>query len=148
MPVEVDFYNSKLAFLNSKLAPLNSKLDTVKKELLVEVSVKSRMIGFWLSFVNGNDTKLSKLLYTKLLYEYNTSICKHKCVDCIKDTLVSVGRVAFSTGKLVITQRDKLTISRVLFDLTISNHRLPIETGRWKMCRLMKESINYVLKIN
>ena len=58
MPVEVDFYNSKLAFLNSKLAPLNSKLDTVKKEL-VEVSVKSRMIGFWLSFVNGNDTKLS-----------------------------------------------------------------------------------------
>ena len=56
--------------------------------------------------------------------------------------------LTFSTGKLLITQHDKLTISRVLFDLTIGSLRLPIETGRWQMCRLMKENINYVLKIN
>ena len=31
----------------------------------VEVTVKSRMIGYWLSLVNGKETKLSTLLYKK-----------------------------------------------------------------------------------
>ena len=31
----------------------------------VEINIKSRMIGFWLSLVNGKETKLSKVLYNK-----------------------------------------------------------------------------------
>ena len=31
----------------------------------IQIDIKSRMIGFWLSIVNGKESKLSKLLYTR-----------------------------------------------------------------------------------
>ena len=36
------------------------------------IQIKSRMIGFWLSIVNGKESKLSKLLYTIMLKEQKT----------------------------------------------------------------------------
>ena len=35
----------------------------------VQTNIKSRMIGFWLSIVNGKESKLSKLLYTIMFKE-------------------------------------------------------------------------------
>ena len=40
----------------------------------VEINIKSRTIGFWLSLVNGKETKLSKILYQKMLHDYNAGI--------------------------------------------------------------------------
>ena len=143
----------------------------------VEVTVKSRMIGYWLSLVNGKETKRSTLLYKKLLHEYNAGY-EHKWVSYIKDILVSVGQIDLLNKEVIDNPRSvKLSMSRVLFDLHIqewvqkvnssskgrifysfkqdlnfekylikldrkqylppikfrtSNHRLPIETGRWE----------------
>ena len=33
----------------------------------IQINIKSRMIGFWLSIVNGKGSKLSKLLYSIML---------------------------------------------------------------------------------
>ena len=83
----------------------------------VEVTVKSRIIGYWLSLVNGKETKLSTLLYKKLLHEYNAG-CEHKWVSYIKDILVSVGQIDLLNKKVIDNPRSvKLSISRVLFDL-------------------------------
>ena len=35
----------------------------------IQIDIKMRMIGFWLSTVNGKESKLSKLLYTFMLKE-------------------------------------------------------------------------------
>ena len=59
----------------------------------IEINIKSRMIGFWLSLVNGKETKLSKILYQKMLHDYNAGIYKHKWIRCIRDIFVSVGRL-------------------------------------------------------
>ena len=36
----------------------------------IQINIKSRMIGFWLSIVNGKESKLSKLLYSIMLKEH------------------------------------------------------------------------------
>ena len=136
------------------------------------------MIGFWLSLVNGKETKLSKILYQKMLHDYNAGIYEHKWIRCIRDILVSVGRLDLFHKSVIDNPRSvKMSISRVLFDLHIqewvqkldasskskfyssfkqdltfqnylskldpkhylpiikfrtSNHKLPVETGRWE----------------
>ena len=36
----------------------------------IQINIKSRMIGFWLSIVNGKESKLLKLLYSIMLKEH------------------------------------------------------------------------------
>ena len=39
-----------------------------------QINIKSRMIGFWLSIVNGKESKLSKLLYSIMLKEHEKGL--------------------------------------------------------------------------
>ena len=36
----------------------------------IQINIKSRMVGFWLSIVNGKESKLSKLLYSIMFKEH------------------------------------------------------------------------------
>ena len=36
----------------------------------IQINIKPRMIGIWLSIVNGKESKLSKLLYSIMLKEH------------------------------------------------------------------------------
>ena len=58
----------------------------------IQINIKSRLIGFWLSIVNGNESKLSKLLYTIKLKQQERGFYDFKWIRCINDVLVSVGR--------------------------------------------------------
>ena len=144
----------------------------------VDIKIKTRMIGFWLNIVNSKESKLSKLLYKFLLCEYNGGIYQHKWIHCIKEILVSVGRVDLLHKEVIENPKlIKIQISKTLSDLYIqqwhtkvsssskgrtynlfkhdinfenyltkltkkhysallkfrlSNHRLPVETGRWE----------------
>ena len=144
----------------------------------VEIYIKSQLIGFWLSLVNGKETKLSKILYKKMLHDYNAGIYEHKWIRYIRDIHVSVGRFDLFHKNDIDNHRSvKMSISRVLFELHIqewvqnldaaskgnfyssfkqdlafqnylqkldskhylpvikfrtSNHKLPVETGRWE----------------
>ena len=58
----------------------------------MQINIKSRMIGFWLSIVNGKESKLSKLLYSIMLKEHEKGSYNFKWIRCINDILVAVGR--------------------------------------------------------
>ena len=57
----------------------------------IQIIIKSRMIGFWLSIVNGKESKLSNILYSRMLKEHEKGSYNLKWIHCINDILVSVG---------------------------------------------------------
>ena len=58
----------------------------------VQINIKSRMICFWLSVVNGKESKLSKLLYSIMLKEHEKGSYNFKWIRCINEIQVAVGR--------------------------------------------------------
>ncbi|MCU7801540.1 MAG: hypothetical protein KZQ70_15755, partial [gamma proteobacterium symbiont of Lucinoma myriamae] len=143
----------------------------------IQLNIKNRMIGYWISIINGKDSKLSKLLYKVLLQEFSAGVYEHKWIKCIKDILISVGRLDLFEKEIISNANSvKLSISKTLTDLNVqewnaklnlsskgrtysifkheinleqylvnlpksdylklirfrlSNHKLPVEKGRW-----------------
>ena len=58
----------------------------------IQINIKSRTIGFWLSIVNGKESKLSKLLYSIMLKEREKGSYNFKWTCCINDILLAVSR--------------------------------------------------------
>ena len=78
------------------------------------------MIGFWLSIVNGKESKLSKLLYLIILKEHEKGSYNFKWIRCINDILVAVGRPdLFRTEPVNNPNSVKMDISGTLSDLYI-----------------------------
>ena len=140
----------------------------------LEITIKSRMIGFWYRITHGNPLKLYSVLYQYLLHSSNIN---SKWLTCIKSIFTKIGRpdiwqsqqnfhlksVSFLVKKILIDQymqdwyskssqssraltyfsfkqdyvleRYLLLLPRKLyqqiFKIRTSNHKLPIETGRW-----------------
>ena len=55
----------------------------------LQINIMNRKIGFWISIINGKQSKLSNILYTTLLNETNSNIYEHNWIHDIK-TLISV----------------------------------------------------------
>ena len=144
----------------------------------LQINIKNRMIGFWISIINGKNSKLTNLLYNTLYNENELGNYNFKWIKCIKDTLISVGKIGlFYADSLQNAQALKLSIKQTLVDLytqdwysklnnsskgknysifktdicmekyllhlprksylslckfRTSNHKLPIEVGRWE----------------
>ena len=88
--------------------------------------------------MNGKQTKLSKWLYLLLLVEYDGGIHQHEWIHFIKHILLSS-----SKGKNYTLFKQDLNFENYLIKLNrkhcssllkfrLSNHRLPVETGRWE----------------
>ena len=58
----------------------------------MQINIKSRVIGFWLSTINGKKSKLSKLFYKVMPREQEKGVYDFKWIHCSNDILVSVGR--------------------------------------------------------
>ena len=113
----------------------------------IQINIKSRLIGFWLSIVNGKESKLSKLLYPIMLKEHEKGSYNFKWIRCINDKLVAVGRPDLFKNEPVNNPNSvKMDISRTFEKYLINvskfyyskiikyrtgNQRLPVETGRW-----------------
>ena len=54
----------------------------------VEIHIESCMIGFWISLLNSENTKLSKLMYKIMLKESNLGN-NSKWINRIKDILIA-----------------------------------------------------------
>ena len=73
------------------------------------------MIVFWLSIVNGKESKLSKLLYLIMLKEHEKGSYNFKWIHCINDILVAVSRPdLFKTEPVKNPNSVKIDISRTL----------------------------------
>ena len=143
----------------------------------IEVHIKSCMVGFWISLVNRENTKLSKHMYKIMLNESNQGN-RFKWIDHIKEILISAGKAELFNQNVINNPRaTKGKITTTLHDLFIqewnanitqsskgkyyhifkenielepylkllpkklyipvikfrtSNHKLPVETGRWE----------------
>ncbi|MEW8548549.1 MAG: reverse transcriptase family protein, partial [Candidatus Thiodiazotropha sp.] len=86
----------------------------------LDIIIKSRMIGYWMSIVNGKELKLSKLLYYILLNETHSGIYEHKWITSIREILTSVGRMDLLNLNYINNPRAiKLSITRTLSDIYI-----------------------------
>ena len=75
------------------------------------MNIKNRMIGFWISIINGKNSKLTNLLYNTLYNENELGNYNFKWIKCINDTLVSVGKIGlFYADSLQNAQALKLPI--------------------------------------
>ena len=111
----------------------------------IQINIKSRMIGFWLSIVNGKESKLSKLLYSIMLKEHEKGSYNFKWIRCINDILVAVGRPdLFRTEPVNSPNSVKKDISRTLSDLYIQewNEKANV-SSKGKQYLLFKDNLNF-----
>ena len=86
----------------------------------IQINIDSRMISFWLSIVNGKESKSSKLMYSIMFKEHEKGSYHFKWIRCINDILVAVGRPdLFKTEPVNNPNSVKMDISRTLSDLNI-----------------------------
>lgn len=115
----------------------------------VEITIKTRMIGFWISVVNSSNDKISKILYNML---YNESALGHnfKWITSIKNILISVGRLDLFYHNVINNPKaTKLNISRTLKDLNIQiwNSDL-LDSSKSRNYHIFKDDVrleNYLL---
>ena len=111
----------------------------------IQINIKSRMIGFWLSNVNGKESKLSKLLYSIMLKEHEKGSYNFKWIRCINDILVAIGQPdLFKTDPVNNTNSVKIDISRKLSDLYIQewNEKANVYS-KGKQYPLFKDNLNF-----
>ena len=58
----------------------------------MDITIKSRLIGYWRSIINGDNTKIANILHNMHFYEVNNGH-NLRLINFIKDTLISVGRI-------------------------------------------------------
>ena len=81
----------------------------------IQITIKSRVICFWLSIVNGKESKLSKFLYSIMFKEHEKGSYNFKWICCINDILVAVSRPdLFKTEPVNNPNSVKMDISRTL----------------------------------
>ena len=111
----------------------------------IQINIKSRTIGFWLSIVNGKESKLSKLLYSIMLKEHEKGSYNFKWIRCINDILGAVGRPdLFRTEPVNSPNSVKMDISRTLSDLYIQewNEKANV-SSKGKQYLLFKDNLNF-----
>ena len=111
----------------------------------IQINIKSRMTGFWLSIVNGKESKLSKSLYSIMLKEHEKGSYNFKWILCINDILVAVGRSdLFKTEPANNPNSVKMDISRTLSDLYIQewNEKANV-SSKGKQYLLFTDDLNF-----
>ena len=89
----------------------------------IDILIKTRMIGYWISLVNNeNQNKFSRKIYDIMLAEYNTGQ-NFKWIDFIKLILISVGEPGLFNQNFI--ENPKATKER------ISNGLNDIYTQEW-----------------
>ena len=113
----------------------------------VDIKIKTCMIGFWLKIVNSKDAKFSKILYKFLLTEFENGTYQHKWIKCIKDILISVGRVDLLWKEFIDNPNIiKMQISKALHDLYIQDwHTKVTASSKGKIITFSKQML--ILKI-
>ena len=110
---------------------------------LIQINIKSRMISFWLSIVNGKESKLLKLLYSIMFKEHEKGSYKFKWIRCINDILVAVPDL-FKTEPANNPYSVKMDISRTLSDWYIQdwNEKANI-SSKGKQDLLFKDNLKF-----
>ena len=110
----------------------------------LEIQIKSRMIGFWLSLVNGWQFKISKELYDIMLrVSYRGE--NYKWINHIRNILISVGKPDLINQPTIINPKaTKLSIVNRLNDLYIQNwHTKLNQSSKGRNFSFFKDNLTY-----
>ena len=110
----------------------------------VDVHIKSRMIGFWISVLNKENTRLSKLMYNIMLNESKQGI-NFKWINHIKEILISIGRPEMLDLKIINNPKAvKGNITKTLHDLSIQEWNAKLsESSKGRNYKVFKEQIEF-----
>ena len=110
----------------------------------IDVHVKSRMIGFWISVLNKENTRLSKLMYNIMLKESKQGI-RFKWINHIKEILISIGRPEMLDLKIINNPKAvKGNITKTLHDLSIQEWNAKLsESSKGRNYNVFKEQIEF-----
>ena len=85
----------------------------------MDITIKTRMIGYWISLVNGDNSKIAKTLYNMHFNELHKGR-DLKWISFIKNILVSVGRIdLFDKTSINNPRATKYRLFQTLKDLNI-----------------------------
>ena len=119
----------------------------------INVTVKTRLIGFWMNIINGKESELSELLYDILFHQYCSGEYQQKWIHSIKELLISVGRFdLFNTRIIENSISVKRQMSETLVRLHTQDwHQKVNLSSKGKNYYLYKQNIkleNYLVKLN
>ncbi|MCW4343918.1 MAG: reverse transcriptase family protein [Candidatus Thiodiazotropha endolucinida] len=117
----------------------------------LSITIKSRMVGYWLSLINGSNAKIAKILYKIHFSEANNGQ-NLKWINFIKDILISVGRIDLFFKTVIDNPKSiKAKITQTLKDLHIQNWNsrlLDSSKGRnYSLFKVNTEIENYLLSM-
>ena len=85
------------------------------------IQIKTRMIGLWISLVNGNNSKFSRKLYNIMLTDSGSGR-NYKWINYIKNILISVGKPDLINQPFINNpQATKAKIVKSLNDLYVQD---------------------------
>ena len=116
----------------------------------LDINIKSRAIGYWISFINSPNNKISKTLYNILYNETLLGRTNSKWLNYIKDILTSVGKPhLFYQQQIFNPNSTKNLIVQTLKDQHIQNWNSKLqESNKGRNYSIYKEDIimEYYLK--
>ena len=107
--------------------------------------IKKRMLGYWISILNGSDTKIVKKMYQILYNDFVNRGINHKWIGKIKQILISVGKPdLLHKHNIQHTLATKLKISQTLHDIFQQDWNATINTtSKGRNYKLFKTNTNF-----
>ena len=96
----------------------------------IDQHIKSRIVGYWISLVNGNESKLAKRIYNIINDDCSNSGILYKWINCIKQILIFVGKPdLFNQPFIYNPHATKLKISETWHDIFTQDWNTKINTS-------------------
>ena len=111
----------------------------------INLQIKKRMLGYWISILNGSDTKIVKKMYQILYNDFVNRGINHKWIGKIRQILISVGKPdLLHQHNIQHPPATKLKISQTLHDIFLQDWNATINTtSKGRNYKLFKTNTNF-----
>ena len=110
----------------------------------IEIHVKSRMIGFWLSIINSENSKFSKITYN-IMFNDASQGHNYKWLNHIRQILISTGRYELLSKTFIDNPKAvKVKITQTLTDLYVQEwHTKVVVSSKGRNYNIFKDNLNF-----
>ena len=111
----------------------------------INLQIKKRMLGYWISILNGSDAKIVKKMYQILYNDFVNRGINHKWIGKIRQILISVGKPdLLHQHNIQHPLATKLKISQTLHDIFLQDWNATTNTtSKGRNYKLFKMNINF-----
>ena len=110
----------------------------------IEIHVKSRMIGFWLSIINSENSKFSKITYN-IMFNDASQGHNYKWLNRIRQILISTGRYELLSKTFIDNSKGvKVKITQTLTDLYVQEwHTKVVVSSKGRNHNIFKDNLDF-----